>query len=165
MMIRQYIVVFIVVLATAACGEQTAPPTAPSNSTGVFNPPVPPPPQPDENTSGAATLAVSRFTVKQYGAGINFFQYSAELELMETGGKSGATLTDLLLIAPGGTSEAGCPSPVHISPGRTWDMASLSYCAPSLESKSELSRVSFRATVTDDEGTVGRLLITADVAK
>ncbi len=109
--------------------------------------------------SPTATLRVSTFTVTTNSIG-----YVVALRLSETGGTSGATLTNLVLRAlPGGDTDRGCGPPmVRIDPGGTWDMASLGYCAlepPSYRFSSLVVSVGF----TDDDGRVGSIEATAIV--
>src|SRR4051794_12118698 len=110
-----------------ACGHENRSVTAPS-ATAPAPSPVPPNPRPGPST---AVLAVSTFTATLVPPALTriSFGYDVKLELAETSGRSGATLTKITLIFPNGDTDntgPGCwGKPVRINPGSTWEMAGL----------------------------------------
>jgi hypothetical protein len=126
--------------------------------------PVVPPPTPATNTPGTAVIEVTAFSVQEFAEPYGY-QYGVQLGLKEVSGASGVTMSNMLVSFPGGTSDMDCAPPtVHIPAGHTWNLASLGYCAPYAWG-ARASRVTFAATLTDDVGTTGSLVITADVTK
>jgi hypothetical protein len=142
------------------CGGANRSVTAPSPTATA---PSPPPGAP------TATLKVSTFTAVLVSRSptMNFFEYAVQLRLSETGGRSGAWLTRLVItVLPGGDRDFGCGAPaVRIGPGGTWDMASLGYCALDPTSSYEASGLVVSVGFTDDDGRVGSLEATAIVSK
>jgi hypothetical protein len=88
-------------------------------------------------------------------------EYDVKVRLSETSGKSGATLTSVVLSTPNET-DYGCAGAQNakIKTGETWDMDSLGYCTPDPillrpgDTPSTVT-VSFSATFADDDGRVG----------
>ena len=146
-----------------ACGGAKPSVTAPS-PTATARSPIPPNPPPGPPT---ATLRVSTFTAVLISRAPRTFTYDVTLRLSETGGTSGARITNLVLsVLPGGDVDYGCGPPmVRIDPGGIWDMASLGYCT--LEPSSSYQASSLYVTVgfTDDDGRVGSLEATTIVIK
>lgn len=92
------------------------------------------------------------------------YNYEATLDLRETSGRSGVSLSDLRLSSRGGTEESDCaPLTVHIDAGASWSLRSLSYCAPYVWASIPLQQVTFQATVRDDSGALGQLRLTTTV--
>lgn len=137
-------------------------PTAPTVGPEI---PSVPPPLPEQNSAGAATLEVVSFAIREWR--MYYWQYDTELQLKEVSAKSGVTLTNMVVSYPGGTSDSDCTSSaaVHLNAGSTWNISSLSYCAPYAYGDVKASYVTFRATTTDDFGTTGTLVITREVPK
>jgi hypothetical protein len=156
---RAWCVVLLVTLASACSGGGT--PTTPSAHTAP-------------SAAAAATvphgqltaaLAISTFTVTRRSTQplSDWVLYDVKLWLAETSGKSGATLKAVGLSVPIVGTDFGCTQSQHvrISPGETWDMNSLGYCAPEVSIHksvgSEVSSVSLSVTFTDDDGRSGSL--------
>lgn len=117
-----------------------------------------------------AVLTVSTFTVTR--SSIQRFSdqvyYDVKVRLTETGGQSGARLQAVTLSRPGLTDH-GCPPSARIGPGETWDMDSMSYCAPEviihgLPGTEVSASISITLTVTfaDDNGVFDSLTATTD---
>jgi hypothetical protein len=152
-----------------ACGGENRSVTAPSPTAPAASP-VPPNPRPGPST---AVLAVSTFTAVLVPPALTrtSFGYDVKLELSETSGRSGATLTKITLIFPSGDTDntgPGCwGKPVRINPGSTWDMAraSLGYCALEPGSNNEVSSLALSVTFIDDDGRSGSVQGNAIVTK
>lgn len=158
MRVGRCVVVLLAICAAGCHGPWV--PSAPSPPPNV--PAVPPP---DRNSAGAAVLEVVSFAVVEY-RGAWSFQYSTALQLKEVGGKSGVTISSLRVSVEGGTSDSDClPQTVRIEPGGTWNIGDLGYCAPYAQSPTAVSRATFQAVVRDDLGTIGALVMTADVKR
>ena len=116
-------------------------------------------------------LTVSAFRVLLFRrSGSRIFQYEPEkLELVETSGKSSATLLTLDVDAQGGGGDRDCLNVEMvrgqiIAPGKTRDLATtMGYCMPYADTTVEVSEVSFTATFADDQGRVGEVRGSVDV--
>jgi hypothetical protein len=145
-MFKHGCVVLLVMLASACSGGGT--PTTPS-----------------VQTAPSAAVAISTFTVTRRSTQplSDWVLYDVKLRLAETSGKSGATLKAVGLSVPVVGTDFGCTQSQHIriSPGETWDMDSLGYCAPEVSIHksvgTEVSSVSLSVTFADDDGRSGSL--------
>lgn len=144
------------VLAGAACNPEGGPerPGAPAPlPTPQARASAPPSPDP-------GTLAVLQIVEFRDGPGA----YGVKLVLAETGGRSGAYIeTPVLIGADGQTKDYGCGGLERIEPGGTWDMDTLSYCAPTGDGSAEGMKVV--VTYVDDEGLRGTLEATMPVLR
>ena len=115
----------------------------------------------------SAALAVSTFSVTRRSTQplSDWVLYDVKLRLTETSGKSGATLKAVGLSVPMVGTDLGCTQSQHvrISPGETWDMDSLGYCAPEVSIHksvgTEIANVSLFVTFADDVGRIGSISV------
>ena len=136
--------------------------------TGQTTPPLPTAPtatSPQPSGSSAAVLVATMFTVQAadnyvQGQSLPRYSYGATLRLAEVSGLSGALVTSLALFYDGtlGGDYACLYNVNRIAPGGTWDMNSLSYCAPAPSADRELRTVSFEVRYIDDLGRAGKLV-------
>jgi hypothetical protein len=154
-------------LFAAACGDSIGPratsPTAPVlPSVSPFA--LPP----------AATLVASTFIASRgRSLGGTSFAYDLKVQLLETGKKSGASVTSLIAYLSDGSTvrekDYGCGSmdpnrpQNHVSPGGTWDIEQMGYCEPVLGSSASVTTATVEVTFVDDEGVPGRLTASAEV--
>jgi hypothetical protein len=99
------------------------------------------------------------------------FQYElTNLDVIETSGKSSATLRSLAVDAPGGERDGDCTQDQMvrgriIAAGASRDLAAtMGYCAPYVDTRAEVSEVTFIATFADDQGRIGEVTGSANVA-
>jgi hypothetical protein len=97
-----------------------------------------------------------------------FLYEPARLDIAESGGKSGVTLTTINLVVPGGTPGLTCTPQeqvVQIKAGERRDVAKyLGYCAPYVLSSGEVAEVSVVGTFIDESGLQGQFKRTVSVS-
>lgn len=154
----------VVAIAMVSCGAPTSP-SAPSSG-AVATSSAPP--------SGApvATLAISSFDVTLLEVSNGRYVYRPMLVLSETGGRSAATLTGIVLSTPGGDSFGVVNVLVggytqRVPPGQTWDLSMSPYypAFADQDSHSEVESVQAVVSFTDDEGRRGSVSSTAIVKR
>jgi hypothetical protein len=155
--------VLLLVFAYGCSGTPTSPSVAPESPvvpSAVVSPAVPPGVGPS-----LAQLAVSTFTATRRAVPVgDFVYYDVLVRLIETTGKSAATLTNVALSIPGST-DIGCASQRRpkVGPGATWDMDSLGYCAPEVALHKSVdtyvSSIALDVTYEDDFGGIGTLSV------
>ena len=103
----------------------------------------------------SATMVISSFhvTAQPEGAG----RILASFSLVETGGRSGATLESIRFSdAAGETDEIGTwcwgDVPIRIAPGGSLDASALAYCQPALLTKAPGTSATLTVTYRGDDG-------------
>ena len=155
---------------SSACARSASP----SMPSVVAPSPVPPAPAPPPAPASNAILAISGYTVTVWPDAYGLLYFNEKFTLVETGGKSGATIQKITSSVDGRVTDdtgPGCwVQPIHVAPGGTldafdagWD--SLSYCAPWGTGRTLPARVGVVVTYTDDDGHEGTVQATTTVSK
>lgn len=148
-----------------ACGGGHSGPSAPISLPTSPSPPAPP--------ASAAALTISNVKVEEFAPrpGNAYYAYPVRFWLIETTGKSGATIQNIAVTAGAETEGTGpgCwGETIHVAPGGTLDTFdtgydNLAYCAPAGASPTKVASVSLVVTFTDDDGHEGKVVATIPV--
>ena len=152
----------------AACAGSPSP-SAPSVST----PPAVTPARAPAPTSNAI-LAISGYTVTIRPDEHGLLYFNQKFTLLETGGKSGATIQKITSSVDGQVTDDTGPScwrqPIRVAAGAIldtfdtgWD--SLSYCAPFATGRTVPARLGVAVSFTDDDGHQGTVQATTSVSR
>jgi len=120
-----------------------------------------------------AVLTISNLSVEVTAPVVppDGFVYLAKFDLIETTGKSGATIQHVITSVDNGQSESTgeCWNDLRVAPGGTLDTFregwGLSYCAPWTASPTRGSLLSVTVTFLDDDRQQGIVRATADASK
>jgi hypothetical protein len=103
-----------------------------------------------------AVLQPSVFVVRQTTSG-----YDLTLELVETTGKSGATISSLTLTDNRRNTDVGCgtvPSRFgYVKPGGHWSIDQLYYCSPTVPTDALITELLVEVMYADDQNNRGTL--------
>ena len=172
------IAILALVGGAVACEDRASRPN-PINPTpnSVTTPtPTPPPPAPaPPSTPGVslAVLGISNFRATETQASPNGYAYSVKFLLVETTGKSGATITNIRTSDGRNSDNTGylCwRDPIRVEPGGTLDAfdsgwEALLYCAPGFGSSVPVPSMSVLVDYVDDDGRAGNVAATVAVTK
>ena len=157
----------LLVFATVACGKTPLTPSSTPTPTPSPRPSTNTPPQipPVANSSSATIEAVDPFAIV-HRAG-SWFGYGVRFLLRETGGRSGATITRIVVYGPSGSDETGpgCwQTPLRVPPLGTLDTFHtdeganwLLYCGPGSGGTTASPSLYVIVTFADDVGSSGSI--------
>jgi hypothetical protein len=147
---------------SSSCGGRTSPSMPSSVAPSVIPAPAPTPtpasaPAPPSN----ATLAISGYHITIWTDEHGLLYFNQKFTLMETGGKSGATIQKIASSVDGRVTDDTGPlcwvQPIRVVPrgildtfDAGWD--SLTYCAPFSTGRTLPARVGVVVNFTDDDG-------------
>ena len=157
----------LLVILTTACSGSPVPPTptptpTTTPSAGTSTPPGIPP---VTNPSSAVVAAEDPFAIGHRDGSV--FGFAVRFLLRETGGKSGATITRIVVYGPDGSDQTGqaCWGPAlrvpplgsldtfYTDEGANW----LLYCGPGIADKTAAPLLYVIVTFTDDFGVSGSM--------
>jgi hypothetical protein len=153
--VQRYVsrIVTTLCVGTVACGGSTAVGPSPIS---VSQPAAPPTARGPNTAPSIAVLEPSVFVVRQAARG-----YDLTLELVETTGKSGATILSLTLTDDRKNSDVGGGIVYarfgYVKPGGYWNIDQLSYCAPTVPTWELITELLVEVTYADDQDNIGSL--------
>ncbi len=158
----------------SACGSSLPLPTGPSENRPGPVPPVAIPPVGSPASGNLSASSVTATVSPKDSGGTYKFEYSIKFDLVETTGRSGATIDSIKVIVDedGFLSGAYCwGTPIRVAPGGTLRLfasgvdEALGYCSPGpVGSSAAESELTVLLGFVDDQGQYGRLEIIARVS-
>lgn len=173
MALRFICMLLVTAFASSACDPSSFGGTRAWRSPVLATPSEPPPPPPAPLPPDAV-LTLSKVNVTVVPDPPDGLFYEFRFELKETGGRSGATIRNVITSVDNGQSETTGPEcwgdTMRVPPGGTlidfdsgW--TDLSYCAPWSYSSKEAARYTVSVRFADDEGREGILSVTELIAR
>jgi hypothetical protein len=112
-----------------------------------------------------ATLEVTSFAIGPSRFGNGFYYYYPQLELKETTGVGGASVTSLMYVLPGGDRQglggAGCSFPSRVAPGGTWNISAVYLYCQDVDARTPIQTLTVIVSYTDTAGNAKTVSATA----